>query len=411
MIRALNKFVDKMGLSAAQAYTDFGVQQLDVVNTQVSQWLERQSFADYAPSPQYGEMRVGGESRDWSLGRDTPDRVEWNLRFHHQIDPGVGGPWSQRNFSGGLVHVERLPSVSKYNSEPGLFSTEDYIRISISNGERGWVEKGDFPVGPGMSDGAPAFIDTKRDAKAAFGAAREWAKFRTMAVASSGYILDKLKAEEENARGYNDEELMRSRSQESIRLMLELLPDTRTQTGPTALRHYYEPGILEATVALELERDLLPQFGRVDGGRSVYNIWGSPIEIIPVGDGRGKYDATLQVKIAPNWGVEDEKVNFILQRELQESSGDLFQTVSGRSELSARLHVPNAHKVRQAIQEGREDTFLHHRLKRLSEVVGGISSLCGSWKEEQMPVLRETQRAMMEAAKEEHFKRIRRAIH
>lgn len=425
MIKVVNELVEKRGLTAAQVYTDFGLQQLSKVNAQTERWLAGQAFAEYAPSPLYNKMEVTGFSNDrlHSIG-EVSDKVEWELEFAYQLPDMFKSSWTESAFHHGLLHIDQLPNLSKYNSAPGIFDTSDYIQISVFNGERGWVERGEFPTnvhvrkGSEIIEGERGFIprlkktetavftSIKRDAEAGFSAAREWAKFRTMALAASGYLFDRLRGEWEETTDWNGERTMRDRSERTFEVMLGLLPDTTIRSGPAALKRYYEPGILEATVALELERGISSNLGRDNRPRPFYGVKGSPIEVTNIPGKTLQYDAMISLNLPVRSFLDDEAVRGKLERE----AGKYFDVTTNSKGLNVKLHIPNAHEVRAAIAEGKEDTILHRQTRGLIEMTHSIALLSHSWTYEQVPVLEEGYKAMIEAGKAKHFERLEYAL-
>jgi hypothetical protein len=405
MVQVINELTDKSKISAAKAYAAFGKKQVEVINKRLGKWLSQQSFAKGAPNPKYGSMKISGTSDGTLLGRETQDNVEWDLRFKDQLDDKLGCSWITSGFNDGVLHIKRLPDVEKHNSSPQLFKTVNYIQVRVSNGERGWVETGTFPKNTHIEQRledeekltyrrVPVFTNIKQDAQAGFRAAEEWAKFRTMAVASKGYIEDRLKKEwEKVGNDYDANRRMRSRTETALPLMLQFLPDTLVQKGPSSLQLFYEPGVLEATAALELEKL---------HGRCIFH--GLPIEISPIQGGES-YDAVFSLSIGIN--PLPETARAIVGREL----GKYFDiNMENLKELRFRFPIKDAHKVSTAIYEGRENTPLHTQTRALVDAIKVFYQTTYSWSSEQLPVLKKGYEAMVEGAMQEHFGRMEQKL-
>jgi len=404
----------------ASFYIEFGKNRTTSINQQVIDWLEEQSFKKKAPSSRFGTIEIKGDS----------EGIEWDLRFEHQIDRSLNFKSTpEKSLSDALLHVKRLPDLREYNNEPRNFSTADYIQIGISFKEKGWIGEGKFPKGVFMAPKTiyentnnpkiidiPAFKDTKKQAEAAFIAAREWAKFRTMTVACSDYIIEQLEQERKDLSErhkkipfngdelYNLKELRRSRIERTIPLMLELLPDTRIQTGTTSLKSYYEPGFLEAVVALEMEKATSAQFGKKSNYLPVILAKGSPIEIISNPKIKNGYDAIMSFVINSYGDFKDKKIKEIIEKELQKYFDIKIQ--NDRYNLKIGLHIPDAYKIRAQINEGSQETYLHKQIRSLVDVLTETCKMSRLWEEVQMPVLKAASEGMVKAGKEAYFGRL-----
>jgi hypothetical protein len=417
-MNVINKLVKEKGISAAREYTSFGKGQLKDVNRQLREWIRGQPFAQGAPNPQYGKLIISGESNPTWRGKKETDNLTWELRFKDQLERGSSK--MLKGLDEGLLHMtlhhpERIPVNAQYNSAPRLFDTMNYIQIRVSNGERGWVETGSFPKNvhtaqefidekdplKGMVT-VPVFTDIKRNAKEGFKFARDWAKFRTMAVACSKYIQDEFRQEFKGVTGYKEVELMRNRVKHSIPLMLSLLPDVKIRNGKTAIKPYYKPGVLEAVVALEIEKGINTHFAEKAGDTPIYLAKGFPIEIIPTKTKEG-YDAIIPLHLTLSGGYgfdKDEVVRDILENEMQKY---FDVNMMSPSDLNVRLHVPNAHKIYSAICEGANNTQLHSQLKSLLDISNDLSRSLKIWAKDKLPVLEEGHKAMVEGVKQKHF--------
>ncbi len=310
------------------------------------------------------------------------------------------------------------------------------MQIGVSNGVAGWVKYGEFPRGVrtenfikdyGMSiptklesETIPIFTDVRRDAEAGFGAAGEWAKFRTMAVACSDFVLGSLKKEDKSFRDmpresqeernvkYNANELLRSRIEFVAPLMISLLPNTMLRNGQGTLRGYYKPGVLEGALALELEKGVNPNFGRTDEPRPISGIDGAPIDISPTGR-KGEYDALLRFRLHVYMpGLENNET----AREVVQSNLEKYFNVGvhDSSNIFFTMHIPKANRVYQELLQGANDTIIHKQSAAIIDAVREVSSSAKYWKDMQMPVLEQGYKAMVKAGISEHFGRLEQAF-
>ena len=403
-----------------EEYTSFGKEQLERINTELSQWVAKQQFATQAPSkPSYGQLSVKLGINERGLNREEyPDHVEWDLRFEHKVPDGVSEGWVNRSFSDGLLHTKRVSNLTEFNSAPTLFTTANYVHVRVGNGERGWVEKGLFPknVHLGLEtvekeeDGLPGFVqipvytDIRRDALVGFNAALEWAKFRTMAVACKDNIYDALKFEwKAVSKDYNERQLMRARTETAIPLMLSLLPDVRIESGDASLKPNYLPGILEAAVALEISNQVSPHHGTAPR-RPIGYMTGNPIQIIPTPGKSDEYDARIPLNI--HISAVEEAALPIYEKELRKYMNAKFVNLSN---LNVTLEVPKAHEVRKAILDGKKDTSLHTQLRALSEALYIIESNSGDWRPTH-DTIKIGYNAMIQKAQETHFGQVEQRL-
>ena len=195
-VRIVNELVSRQRIPAGINYAKFAAEQIRPVNRHLLEWLASQSFASYSPDPTYGEIKIEGNSNYIGLNMEPyQDSVSWSLRFNHKVKEHerLRHSLGSHILGDALLHINRLPDVSRYNSGPTFFSTLDYIDVRVDNGKRGWVKQGIFPVGPHIKQEGnsqiSAFTDTRRNAEVGFGAAIDWAKFRTMAIPFISYSL------------------------------------------------------------------------------------------------------------------------------------------------------------------------------------------------------------------------------
>ena len=426
MVEVENEFLRRTGLEATHAYVDFGLEQVAAVNEAVVKWLAAQSFAEQAPSPVFVSMKVSGSSMGRTYDhRDQPDSVEWTLHFEEQ-------PKSRKKRvllgrSDALLHSEitggRLPNVTEHNSGPDIgLSTNNYISFAVRNGERGWVQEGTFPIGtrgvhkpaqriPTIGIDEPEllygqFIDIRRNAKAGFRAAREWAKFRTMFLACSDFVGEQMAREfEASDQDWDANQRIRDQGANVYRLLLELFPDSRIRDGPAALRPYYEPGFLEGVIALELERGHTGNFSRRPDGH-IYQLRGSPIEI-QYGGKPGTYDARMRVLVSTHGGELGDAEP--ARRAVEAQLGKYFDvTAKTASQLLFTFNVPDAHRVVDQIRGGATDTPLHVEARAVVEVMGELYEKARIWTEHTAPALRTAYEAGVEGSMERHFAQVAR---
>lgn len=416
--------LNQRGLHKTQAYSELGFEELVSINKRVDEWLQQQSFWDIAPQPHYSKLTISGSSEDKGFeGKEIPDRVEWDLRFADQLPDSIRGGYIQTGLNHGLLHEKRARPRRELNSAPSIFSTSNYFQTKIGNNERGWVAKGTLPrnawigsktievepEGPfdlGIrSEQIPVYTDLERDAREGFRAAFEWAKFRTMAVACTQYATEMLRQEwsslpkrKNHQENYNIRELMRFRSEETLPVIIGFLPDTENHQGPTALKPDYLPGVLETTVALELEKGMNSRMhGRKTHETPIYNIAPSPIEISPRING---YDATIPFR-ANIFGTADSEVRDQIQSELRK----YFDVTVGEkpTDIYVRLHIPQADQVRTAILTGERKTELHKQTAALTESLNHVSNVMGLW-DKQLATMEAGYKGMVTSGRQHHLR-------
>jgi len=414
-IEVINKLANA-GLHNTKTYENLGIEELIDLNKNVDAWLKRQSFHDLAPLPHYSKLTIDGSSNQRGFTSEArPDSVEWDLRFAEQVPDEIGGGYIQTGFNHGLLHIKRALPISELHSAPGTFSTANYFQLRVGNSQRGWVENGTLPKNTWIRNETeevetnspfdmgirtkqvPVYTDIEDDAHEGFRVAFEWAKFRTMAVATTQYAVEKLKQESQLVpKDNNARQLMRSRSEESLLLIMGFLPDTENENSPAALNPGYLPGVLETTVALELEKSIRPMHGRKPHQTPIHHIDPSPIEIHPKSDG---YDAIIPFKVGI-YGTKDSKVRDQIQSELRK----YFDVTLNKnpSEINVRLYIPGADKVRDAILNGDDNTELHKQTTALNESLTHVSNVMGGW-DKQLDTLEAGYAGMVTSAREYHF--------
>ncbi len=430
-----NQLVEN-GLDKAQAYTDFGLKYLQPLNYDVVSWVMQQSFArslsELDASYVYQSMIVSGTSEHPPIsGSDIVDSVQWDLNFSADALKSKDGAEKFPGFGDGLLHMNnRTPNVTSFNSAPGLFHPFGYFQIRVANGEHGWVKKGDFPKNVHKSlqhdesqnestfrdlsplKKIPVYTDIKRDAIAGFNAAKDWAKYRAMALASVGYLKQVLHQERETYKQHNPNwnhdfdaaEAYKSRSKNAGRIFLDLLPDVRVTKGETALRPYYEPGFLEGVLASELERGLVDhnvRSARNNTDRGINSVYGTPIQIIST-PGKGAYDARFVFNIDPRGSSsgKDENlagiVNGILRPYANIHADDSLK-------FNVIIDIPDAHKVVAAIKEGANDTYLHKEVESLNYIMAELSKKMNDWSSSVKPTIEAGYKSMLKGSQEKHF--------
>jgi len=417
-----NELITKNNISEAQTYSDFGKKQVQVVNEHLRKWLEQQSFASKAPDPQFGGMKIGGYFNE----EEYPDRLKWELKFNQKMRESGANERHNKSLGDEILHIKRIPDMTQHNSTPDFFSTLDYIHFDVSNGEKGWISQGQFPVNTHIVNKAEmsdegimkkmielaVFTDTVRDSKAGFSGAEYWAKYRTMAVACSDYIKEifekdlkeveaRIKKSNDNGDRFNEKQLMRSRHEHTMALMLNLLPDTRVKNGPTALKSYYEPGVLETMAAWELEKGISSNFGRKSNNPPINYAHGLPIEIIST-PGKGAYDANISFELSMYFPRYEPGKSIVLEN-LQRYF-NISESPSGI--LTVKMPIPNAQRVRANILDGKDNTSLYTDIRDLNDALREVYSETESWEREQLPVLKSAYEAGMEQGQRAHFGRL-----
>jgi len=437
IIKQVKNELVKEGLEKAGVYTDFGLKYLQPINYGIVSWVMQQSFSKFPFSELptdyvYRSMIVSGTSEHPPIsGSDIVDSVQWDLSFSADGQKSKDGVEKFPGFEDGLLHINnRTPDVASLNSAPNLFHPFGYFQIRVSNGERGWVKNGTFPKNvherlhrdespnevtlqnlPSLKK-IPAYTDIKRDAIAGFNAAKDWAKYRAMAIASAGYLKQVLHQERETFKEHDPDwshnfdaaKAYKSRSSNAGELFLDLLPDVRVTKGATALRPYYEPGFLEGVFALELEKGLVDYnacFKHNDADRGISRVYGTPIQIISTA-GKGAYDARFVLNITPRVGGsgKDENLAGIVNGILRP-----YANIYADDSLNFKviIDVPDAHKVVAAIKEGANDTYLHKEVESLNYIMAELSKKMNDWSTNVKPTIEAGYKSMLIGAQEEHF--------
>ena len=406
MIEIINNFEK---IPAAKVYVDFGLEQTRIINKRFEAWLAKQSFAIDVEDSRYNKIIIKGgpdySEEDLELRKDN---IQWELSFSDQL--GSGG------LENALLHEKRYPDISHLNSKPQIFDTADYIHIRVSNGKGGWVEEGEFPVNLHIGkdyeaiDGKsleippimPILTDIRIDAIAGFEAAYHWQCFRAMALCCSGYVTEKLKGESKGIIEFDETQHMRSRRENVWPFFVELLPDTRIEEGASALKSFYWPGILEGTLALELEHAVHHQFGinKKDDVRPISIIKGYPIEITPTDN--SCYDALMKFRVQTySYGSkDDENVRLAVEQQLAKHYSVKFKNPS---EIEVEFELKDAHLVEQAIIDGANDTKIHRFARNFGDALRHIDTSYREWNKEKIPDLEKIYKGLVDDTRENHF--------
>jgi|GEM_PF-2921375 len=398
-----------------QTYVDFGLAQVERMNSRFREWVTNQTFASQAEESLVAEMVVRGSSESYDQEhKPYSDRVEWSLHFPKKVE--------NKNLDHALLvepihNKNRLPDGTTFNSAPQIFPVADYVGVSVYNGEQGWVKKGEFPVNvhlemaqvnpdnirEGMKQ-IPVQTDIRREALARFEAAYQWQRFRAMAVSSVGYLEDYLKREWQNLpekeRNWEAGEWMRSRKQTAYEFWVAMLPDTRREEGPTALKSFYHPGALEAVLALELEKTVVPNFGGRRENRVLSSILGSPIEIIPTSAG---YDAFMKFRVTllNSFDVDKDET---LKPLVQELLGKHYTVeVQTPTQYNFTFEIKDAHRVEEEIRNGSETSSLRTEASKLVDNLRIVYEALNQWHEQKMPALQADYETRVAIDKTNHF--------
>ena len=377
-------------------------------------------------------MKITGHSEDRLLDRDRPDQVAWDLRFSHQLDRDRGSSGHDKALGDALLHAKRLPDVTVDNSAPQLFATDDYIQIHVDDGSRGWVKNGEFPtrlytdtvcVDPLDIQSEPKMVgvkaNTRLNAENGFKAALDWAKFRTMALASTDALRDKLKQEVagwaerlnnlSRTEEYRAHEDRRYRVQHAFEYLVDFLPDVRTKTGPTALRPYYQPGFLEAAAALALEPGVQHAGGARD--RPISYARAQPIEILAQTGKSGSFDAVLPVKFCMYGIGDDERIDRLVEGKLREHFDVTVGSCKGsEAGVMVRFPVKDAHNVLAEVAEGSAETYVHEEIGRFIDAMSSVHQRFASWNDSVKPALEAGYDQMVKGAQDKHFADLDRAF-
>ncbi len=410
---------------ATQAYVDFGLTHLELNNREFLYWLTKQTFAEEGRSAEFTHMEVDGNADYIPFPQisgpplDCPDSVEWQLSF---ADKPKRPSFRERPFDKALLHEDRLPDdLVTFNSAPNIgISTRDYINFSVSDGTKGWVKRGEFPVGIRAVDrmvideeegptGERKLVgiqtDFRREAIAGFKAAHEWQKFRSMATSCSDYVMGALKAEAEKIHGPMDvaklEKIDRrgARLERVCSLFVSLLPDTRLESGPSALKQFYRPGILEGAFSLGMET-------YIEGNNSLlFNSKGRPIEVVGTEE---SYDTTFTIdgRFCKQELSEDERTRSLLQDKLAKHY-DITPLPKG---LRLKFRLENAHLVEQQLKEGADNTDLHRFIENIGYALQESGRLATVWYEEREPDAKASYRATEDSLRMSHFERLEQRL-
>jgi hypothetical protein len=400
-----------------QVYVDFGLEQVEAINARHDSWIAEQTFADDAVPSQFERMVVDGHSEFDLMGKKSQDRLKWNLYFPNEVK-------KNQALSNALLHVKRLPDVTTFNSKPQLFDTSDYIHIDVYNGERSWVKTGDFPVNVHVEENYDAILsginnppkialqtDIKREALAGFEAAHQWQKFRAMAVTCTDFLIEQLGAEwdareieDDHMKRYDASQHHRSRRENVFPLYVELLPDVRIEEGPTALKQFYRPGVLEAAVALELEHSINHSHGSHETGgvRPISYMHAFPIEITSDNDGKS-YDARIKFDIHSKGYLREDENNKV-RTEIEKQLGKHYDVkLKDPGRLEVVLEVKDAYIVEQALKDGATDTVIHTWAQGFGDALRYTNDLLREWRDEMAPALKEEYLATVNRGKDTHF--------
>lgn len=395
---------------AAQSYLDFGLEQVDAINQRYDAWIALQSFAEDAIPSRFERMVVEGSSEQHDLHlKPYTDHVTWDLRFPQDV--------KNKDLSNALLQEHRLPEMTTFNSAPRIFDTADYIHVRVENGERGWVKTGTFPETVHLGNEwinqhnplegqrvIPIQTSIRREALAGFEAAYQWQKFRAMAVSCADHIEAQLSIEWSNltVKKYEDGENMRSRKETAYPFFVQMLPDTRLEEGPTALKSFYRPGALEGALALELEHATTRNFGsNRRESRPIYLMRGSPIEITKTEQG---YDAVMKFMVqihgySPKGDEETEPLKLAVQEQLQKH---YTLTAENPTTYNITFLLKDAHQVEESIITGAKDTELHKFTQRLIGSLTLTEEALSAWNKG-MPELSAQYDEMVRSARATYF--------
>jgi len=394
-------------LPATQAYVDFGLKQVEAINNRFKVWHIQQSFAGRTSSSIFERMTVKGHSND----REYDDKIEWDLQFSRKV--------RNKDLADALLHEHRIHDITTFNSKPTLFDSADYIQISVTNGEKGWVEKGEFPINVHIgkdyhlqSDNpheTPTDIaiqtNVRREALAGFEVAYQWQCFRAMALASSVFVSSQLVNESKDIIDDDSGRHMRSRKENVYPLFLELLPNLKLENTQLALKSFYKPGTLEGALALELEHAIHHQFGVTKTGevRPIYQIKGYPIGITQTSKG---YDALMSFDVQTfSKGLsrgpkDDEQVRLVIENQLVKH---FAIKLKNPYEMQVAFALKDAHQVEQAIQEGVTNTKIHEFAEKFRDTLNYINTSLDRWYNAEAPNLKKTYEKAIDDARNKHF--------
>jgi hypothetical protein len=411
---------DKSKDVPSEVYIKFGLEQTDLINVKFDSWLAQQTFARKCIDSHYSNLVFDPQSEYCTFeGEKYPDKLEWQLSFAEEIKT------NEDDLSAALLHEKRLPSIITFNSAPNIFDTANYVHVSVSNGERGWVKEGKFPVnvhiiendenGTGHLEKRPVHTDIQRDALTGFNAAYEWQKFRAMASASPDVLQNEIsnkwnelhgKINTGKINGHEVHDRMRSCMKTAYPILVGLLPDTRLENGPSSLKQFYFPGALEGTLAFELEDFVYQTFGFNPELKPIYNVKGNPIEI--TGNSK-KYEALMKLGLNVfGFNVNDwEKLKPIIERKLSKDYNVEFKSPN---EMEVIFQVENAQKIAEAIREGDLDTSFHKSIRNFGNALTNTTSLIKSWGEIAMPNLERRYERLIDLARVKFFQGLEKRI-
>jgi hypothetical protein len=418
MVTVKNELESK--IPESETYFRFGLKHLDRINEKYQTWLAQQSFADDAFPSEFEEMVLSGEK----------DRVQWELQFTKKVE--------NKKLSDKLLHVtshqkQRQPNISHHGSKPNVFDTADYVHFTVSKGGQNWVTTGMFtdhrhveqdynavPTQERVRGKEVPLIAvhtfTKEDALNGFNAALEWQKYRSMAVTCADILETKLKKEHETAwndydkskdpegnASYDIGQRLRYQKERVSELFLSLLPNTLHEDTPEALKTFYRPGALEATLALEIDKgvDTDHVINRELDIHPIYSISGSPTEITETEEG---YDAVMKFNLrirGHNYGnEEDEEARKLLETTLRKQYN---VNLTATDEMHFTFELKDAHLIDQAIREGSTDTELHQISRGLVDTLRKTDAALKEWYKTRVPAIQETYRQSFTNEKTAYF--------
>jgi hypothetical protein len=400
MVTFENELGDK--IPETETYFRFGIKHVYSVNEKYLKWLAQQSFADDAFPSEFEEMVLSGEE----------GRVQWQMDFAKKVE--------NKELGDKLLHVtllqkERQPNISHFGSKPNVFDTANYIYFNVSKGGKDWVKTGMFTNNLHIEEDydaipthervrgkkaplIPIHTFTKEDALNGFNAALEWQKYRSMATTCADFLEAKLKKEHKEAWENYDKagdpegnvqydlgQRLRYQKERANELFLHLLPNTLHEDTPSALKTFYRPGALEATLALELGRGVYTDhvINKELDIHPIHMIRGSPIEITETEEG---YDAVMKFSLSTrghNYGNgEDEETRKLLETAL---SKQYNVSLTATDQMHFTFELKDAHLIDQAIREGKTDTELHQMSRGLVDTLIKTDASLKEWYKTRVP--------------------------
>jgi hypothetical protein len=406
----------KKGHPKTERYGEFGVEQVKAVNDSFLTWRKKQTFSKVPTTSLFKKLVVSGSANEPANSqtnkRDCSDAVKWDLHFQEKV--------GAETMSNALLHEKRYPKIiSDAGSKPHLFSTSDYIQISVSNDERGWVRLGEFPKTPHIisidveEDDFPPrtkkiaiYTDTLEDAVNGFGAALEHQKFRDMAVSCSDYLRSELSKENKRAiKLINSEkdgveklhmhDNHRDRLSVVLPLYVQLLPDTRLAKAPT---EFYRPGALEARLAMGMEYFIKKNSNWSNEDRPINWARAKPIEVAKTKAG---YDATVHLKLNMCLS-KDPTVNSAIEEQLRTRYDARIVQERQYRYVTVSHTFKDAHTIDEKIRNG-EDTDLDQFVRVFGQALISVRSAIGEWEDIKAPSIKAITGALTEKAKQNHF--------